>query len=78
LGGRKRETPCVVTGKCNDCRAEDRGCNIFTIIEGKPSQTNLNIILVNQDLGLGWDPSWHQERIMEILENYKKFAWVPV
>lgn len=78
LGGRKRETPCVVTGRCNDCRAEDRGCNIFTIIEGKPSQTNLNVILVNQDLGLGWDPSWPQERISKILDNYKKFVWVPV
>ena len=78
LGGRKRETPCVVTGRCNDCRAEDRGCNIFTIIEGKPSQTDLHVILVNQDLGLGWDPSWPQERISKILDNYKKFVWVPV
>jgi LUD domain len=78
LGGRKRETPCVVTGKCTDCRAEDRGCNIFTIIEGKPSQTDLHVILVNQDLGLGWDPSWPQERISKILDNYKKFVWVPV
>jgi hypothetical protein len=78
LGGRKRETPCVVTGRCNDCRAEDRGCNIFTIIEGKPSQTNLNVILVNQDLGLGWDPTWPQERISKILDNYKKFVWVPL
>ena len=36
LGGRKRETPCVVTGECHDCRAKDRGCNIFTVIESKP------------------------------------------
>jgi len=78
LGGRKRETPCVVTGRCNDCRAEDRGCNIFTIIEGKPSQTNLNVILVNQDLGLGWDPTWPQERILRILDNYGKFVWIPL
>ena len=78
LGGRKRETPCVVTGKCNDCRAEDRGCNIFTIIEGKPSSTNLNVIIVNQDLGLGWDPSWPQERITKIRTEYRKFVWVPV
>jgi len=78
LGGRKRETPCVTTGKCADCRATDRGCNIFTIIEGKPTQTNLNVILVNQDLGLGWDPSWPQERITGILESYRKLVWVPV
>jgi len=78
LGGRKRETPCVITGQCIDCRAVDRGCNVFTIIEGKPSSTNLNVILVNQDLGLGWDPSWPQERITKILANYKKFVWIPV
>jgi hypothetical protein len=78
LGGRKRETPCVATGKCTDCRAVDRGCNIFTIIESKPTQTNLHVILVNQDLGLGWDPSWPQERITKILESYKQFVWVPV
>jgi len=78
LGGRKRETPCVATGECTDCRAADRGCNIFTIIEGKPTQTNLNVILVDQDLGLGWDPSWPQERISKILQSYKQFVWVPV
>ena len=78
LGGRKRETPCVATGECTDCRAADRGCNIFTIIEGKPTRTNLNVILVDQDLGLGWDPSWPQKRIAKILESYKQFVWVPV
>lgn len=78
LGGKKRETPCIVTGECNDCRAKDRGCNIFTVIESKPSQTNLNVILVNRDLGLGWDPAWPQERIAEIRENYKKLVSIPV
>ena len=78
LGGRKRATPCVATGQCNDCRAEDRGCNIFTIIEGKPAQTALHVILVNQDLGLGWDPFWPEERIAGIVKRYKKFVWIPV
>jgi len=77
LGGRQRNTPCVTTGECSDCRAMDRGCNVFTIIEGKPAFTDLNVVVVNQDVGLGWDPSWPQERIMQILENYKKFVWVP-
>ncbi len=74
LGGRKRKTPCVVTGECNDCRSDDRGCNVFTIIEGKPRRTNLNVIIINQDLGLGWDPTWPQERITKILAEYKKFV----
>lgn len=78
LGGRKRETPCVATGKCNDCRTKDRGCNIFTVIESKPAQTGLNIILVNQDLGLGWDPSWPEERIAAIRANYKNLVSIPV
>jgi hypothetical protein len=77
LGGKKRETPCVATGKCTDCRSVDRGCNVFTIIEGKPTQTTLNVILVNEDLGLGWDPSWPEERIEKIRESYMKFVWIP-
>ena len=76
LGGRKRNVPCVVTGECGDCRATDRGCNVFTIIEGKPYRTDLNVVIVNEDIGLGWDPAWPQERITQIVENYKKFAWV--
>jgi hypothetical protein len=77
LGGRKLKTPCVTTGECNDCRTPDRACNIFTIIEGKPWRTDLNVVIVDEDLGLGWDPSWPQERIMGIVENYKKFVWIP-
>lgn len=78
LGGREFKTPCVTTGECNDCRATDRACNIFTIIEGKPFRTTLNVIIVNEDLGLSWDPSWPQERIAQIIENYKKFVWIPM
>jgi hypothetical protein len=77
LGGRGRTTPCAVTGECSDCRTIDRICNIFSIIEGKPYQTDITVVIVNQDLGLGWDPSWPQDRIGKILENYKKFVWVP-
>lgn len=77
LGGRRFETPCVITGKCADCRVKDRTCNIFTIIEGKPLRTNITVIIINEDLGLGWDESWSRERIAKIIENYKSFVWVP-
>jgi hypothetical protein len=77
LGGRKRYTPCVATGVCTDCLAPDRSCNIFTIIEAKPNGTNLNVVIVDEDLGLGWDESWPQERISIIREDYKKHVWVP-
>jgi len=78
LGERNSKTPCAVTGECSDCRASDRICNIFTIIESKPLFTDLYVVIVNEDLGLGWDPSWSKDRIMQILENYKKFVWVPI
>ncbi len=78
LGGGNSKTPCAVTGECSDCRATDRICNIFTIIEGKPFFTDLNVVIVNEDLGLGWDPSWPQSRVTQILENYKKFVWIPI
>jgi hypothetical protein len=77
LGKNPSKTPCAVTGECRDCRATDRICNIFTIIEGKPFFTDLNVVLVNEDLGLSWDPSWPKSRILQIIENYKKFVWVP-
>jgi hypothetical protein len=78
LGGRNSKTPCAITGECSDCRAKDRICNIFSVIEGKPFFTDLNVMIVNKDLGLGWDPSWPKDRILQIIENYKKFVWVPI
>ena len=78
LGGRKRNTPCMVTGECSDCKSIDRICNVFSIIEGKPSQTEIIVVILNQDVGLGWDPSWPQDRIEKIIENYKKFVFILV
>ena len=78
LGGREFRTPCVVAGECSDCRAIDRACNVFTIIEGKPFRTELDVVIIDEDLGLGWDVSWPQDRLTKIIENYKKFAWVPL
>jgi len=77
LGGRDHKTPCAITGECSDCRAVERICNIFSVVEGKPFFTDLNVVLVDQDLGLGWDPAWPKDRIEQILENYKKFVWIP-
>lgn len=77
LGSKKMETPCIKTGKCADCRAVDRICNIFMTIEGKPFRTDLIVVIVNEDLGLSWDTSWPQCRIKRIIQNYKKFVWLP-
>jgi len=77
LRGRRVETPCVETGKCVDCRAKDRMCNVFTIIEGRPLRCEIDVVIVNEDLGLGWDESWPEERIARIVENYKRCVWIP-
>jgi len=77
LGGGKMKTPCVKTGECSDCRTIDRICNVFTIVEGKPFFTDLTVVIVNEDLGLSWDTSWPASRITTIIEEYKKFVWLP-
>jgi len=77
LGGRMFKTPCTTTGICNDCRSKDRACNVFTIIEGKPMRTNINVVIINEDLGLAWDDSWPKERVSRIIEEYKRYVWIP-
>jgi hypothetical protein len=67
--------PCGETGKCHDCIGRNRICAITTIIEGKPLFTEINVIIVNEDLGLGWDESWSRDRINRIAANHEKFMW---
>jgi hypothetical protein len=76
--GRRFRTPCVEAAECRDCRSPDRVCNIFTIIEGKPFHTEVNAVIVDEDLGLGWDESWPKGRIQHIIDNHKKFLWIPM
>ncbi len=72
--GKGRKTPCAVSGECTDCDAPERICNVTTIIEKKPFWTDLTIVLVDEDLGLAWDPSWPEERISRIKANYQRLA----
>lgn len=71
-----RKTPCAHTGKCTDCSSKERICNVSTIIEKKPSYTNLAVIIVDQDLGLGWDEGWSEEHIERIYSSYSEFTWL--
>lgn len=75
---RAKKTPCVIKGECVDCRAKDRICNIMVILEGEPFRTEVNIIVIGEDLGLGWDPKWTNKRIEAIRKNYIKNCWKPV
>lgn len=45
------DTPCRHTGKCNDCNSPDRMCRVTVTIEKNPMAGNINIYLINDDLG---------------------------
>ncbi len=69
--------PCATTGYCVDCDSPARICRVTTIIEKKPSFANIFVLLVDDDLGLGWDPAWPEERKARIgqvyMETRKKY-----
>ncbi len=69
-------TPCGQTGKCSDCSSDRRICNVTTIIEKRPWRTAMTIVLIDEDLGLGWDENWKADRIDKIRSNYEKVTWI--
>ncbi len=72
---KKRKAPCVVTGKCSDCDSSDRLCNVTVILEKKPVFTDVSVILIDEDLGLGWNPDWDEARINKIRDGYAQNIW---
>lgn len=46
-----RNTPCRKTGMCHDCRVPDRMCCVKVVIEYPPAGKEINIMLVDQELG---------------------------
>jgi hypothetical protein len=68
-------SPCTKSGRCHDCTGEARVCAVTTIIERKPLNTELHVVIVNKDLGLSWDRSWPEERIEAIVNLHEKFMW---
>ena len=64
-------TPCAATGECSDCDSPQRICNITSIIYKKPPSVDFTVVLTGEDLGLGWDPDWPQERIEKITSAYR-------
>lgn len=45
------DTPCAKTGICTDCNAPRRICRVTTIIQYKPFQTEMTVMLINENLG---------------------------
>jgi len=68
-------SPCITTGECHDCVGIHRACNITTIIEGSPLLTEIHVVIVDEDLGLGWSKSWAEDRIRRIAEEHERFMW---
>ena len=69
-------TPCAQTGKCSDCSAPKRICSVTSIIEKRPWRTEISVILVDGDLGLSWDETWPEDRILKVKSNYEEVTWV--
>jgi hypothetical protein len=72
---RQLKLPCAKAGKCVDCAAPERACNITMILDKKPALKELTVVMINEDLGLGWDTNWPDERIKEIRYKYEQFDW---
>ncbi len=45
------KTPCAKTGICVDCSVKQRICRVISIIQYRPWQTNIEVLLVNRHLG---------------------------
>jgi len=67
--------PCAKAGKCMDCSMPERACNVTVIVEKKPPLTDMKVIVVNDDLGLGWDPGAPPHEIDRIRAKYEEFDW---
>ena len=46
-----KNVPCAQTGKCSNCKSEDRICKITTIQHRKPTRTDTTIIIIKEKLG---------------------------
>jgi L-lactate utilization protein LutB len=66
-------SPCTKTGRCNDCLGEMRVCAVTTIIERKPVHTEIHVVIVEEDLGLGWNRAWPEERINSIIARHEAY-----
>jgi hypothetical protein len=66
-------SPCTKTGRCHDCLGEARVCAVTTIIERKPVHAEIHVVIVEEDLGLGWDRSWSEDRINSIVNHHEEY-----
>ncbi|SMD08132.1 lactate utilization protein [Sporomusa malonica] len=46
-----RPNPCTVTGECMDCQGPTRICNVTTVMHKKPAVTDVEILIIGEELG---------------------------
>lgn len=46
------KTPCAQTGFCANCNSPDRLCRVTVVMDRKPRFTDVQVLVVNEDLGL--------------------------
>ncbi|MBG0775577.1 MAG: lactate utilization protein [Desulfovibrionaceae bacterium] len=47
-----KKTPCVRTGRCEDCRSPERICNTWTITEKSFPKGRIKVVLIDEELGI--------------------------
>jgi len=47
----KLNTPCAITGKCNDCSSADRFCNVTSILERPTGKREVYVVVTDEKLG---------------------------
>lgn len=45
------KTPCAINENCIDCNSPQRMCNVTTIINKKPGNRPIKVIIINEELG---------------------------
>jgi L-lactate utilization protein LutB len=65
--------PCTKTGHCHDCLGAAKVCAVTTIIERKTPHTEMHVVIVDEDLGLGWDRSWPDDRVNRIIARHEEY-----
>jgi hypothetical protein len=48
----QRKTPCVTTGKCEDCLSPQCICAVTAIHRRKPAGARMSVFLIDEDLGI--------------------------
>ena len=71
---------CATAGRCVEpevfCDPKVRACNAIVILEGATALGGRKtvVIIVDEDIGLAFDPAWPQERIDKIIAEYEEFS----